>query len=276
MSYEVKNPLVLGVGLAAIRDVNSFLRYETQDSAGNENPVAGFIKKAIIYGNSQSGNVLKTYINLGFNQDLKERIVFDGAHPHIAGRQTTINVRFGLPSGSGTLYEPGGEGVLWWDTYADNFRYNRKPAGLLDRCKASNTCPKIFETFGSAEFNARLYAVAITGTDGTADLPLPSNVRRYYFPGTTRGGGQGGFSTVPLPAGSCELPQNPNPETEQMVALRVALRDWILNGTEPPASSYPNLKDKTLVAANAVAMGFTPIPGALLRRHYAVRLGCGR
>ena len=67
-------------------------------------------------------------------------------------------------------------------------------ASLLDRCRATNTCPKIFETFGSAEFNARLMTVALTGTDGKADLPLPADVRRYYFPGTTHGGDdKGGF-----------------------------------------------------------------------------------
>ena len=262
MVYEVKNPWVLGVGLAALRDVNSFLRYETQDTFGNKNPVAGFIKKAVVLGVSQSGNVLKTFINLGFNEDLKGRIVFDGANPHIAGRQTTINVRFGLPNGSGTLYEPGGEGVLWWDTYADNVRFNREPAGLLDRCKATKTCPKIFDTFGAAEFIGRLASVAITGTDAKADLTLPENVRRYYFPGTTHGGGGGGISAVQAPAGNCALAPNPNPQLEQMAALRVALREWVLNGIEPPASSYPSLRGKTLVPANAKAIGFPTIPDA--------------
>ena len=31
------------------------------------------------------------------------------------------------------------------------------------------------------------------GTDATRDLALPSNVRRYYYPSTTHGGGRGGF-----------------------------------------------------------------------------------
>ena len=130
---------------------------------------------------------------LGFNEDESHRIVFDGANPHIAGRLTSLNLRFALPSGSGTLYEPGGEGTLWWARYADIAR-NRKTSSLLDRCTASNICPKIFETFGAAEFNARLMTVALTGTDSRRDLPLPPNVRRYYFPGTTHGGDEtGGF-----------------------------------------------------------------------------------
>ena len=49
------------------------------------------------------------------------------------------------------MYEPGSDGVVWWEDYADEARH-RPTAGLLDRCRATETCPKIVETFGSAEF----------------------------------------------------------------------------------------------------------------------------
>ena len=259
MTYVAKNPLILGVGLAALRDVNSFLRYGGE--SGPTNPVAGKIKKAVVQGISQSGNVLKSYLNLGFNQDLQGRIVFDGANPHIAGRQTSINLRFGLPSGSGTLYEPGGEGVLWWTSYKDNVRQNRDKAGLLDRCTETKTCPKIFETFGATEFTGRLMSIALTGTDGKEDLALPDNVRRYYFPGTTHGGGTGGFIAAAGAAGSCALAPNQNPEDEQMSALLVVLKEWVVSDKEPPASLYPTLRDKTLVAGTAQAVGFPTLAG---------------
>jgi hypothetical protein len=261
MSYQVRNPWVLGVGLAALRDVNSFLRYEAADASGAPNPVEGAIEHAIIQGVSQSGNILKTWLNLGFNQDLQGRIVFEGANPHIAGRQTSINLRFGLPSGSGTLYEPGSEGVLWWAHHEDPVRQNREAQGLLDRCAATNTCPKIFETFGATEFTGRLMSVALVGTDARADVPLPSNVRRYYFPGTTHGGGDGGFSATAASPGACMLAPNPNPETEQLSALRVALTEWVASDREPPPSEYPTLAAGTLVPGNARAMGFPAIPG---------------
>jgi len=260
--YDAKDPIVLGMGLAALRDVASFFRYERDDGAGNANPVAGKIHHAIAQGISQSGNALKTFLLLGFNQDEAHRIVFDGANPHIAGRLTSINLRFGLPSGSGTLYEPGGEGTLWWTRYADAAR-GRAASSLLDRCSASRTCPKIFETFGSSEFNARLMTVALTGTDSRADLPLPRNVRRYYFPGTTHGGDiDGGFNAAPAVSQGCRLAKNPIPETEQMNALQVALAEWVARGKEPPASAYPTLRHKDLVANTAEAMGFPSIPGA--------------
>jgi len=261
LSYEVKDPRVLGIGLAAMRDVASFFRYEEKDSQGNANPVAGRIQKALAQGISQSGNALKTFLLQGFNQDEQGRIVFDGANPHIAGRLTAVNVRFGIPSGSGTLYEPGGEGILWWSRYKDVAR-GREEASLLDRCTASNTCPKIFETFGSSEFNARLMTVALTGTDGKADLPLPANIRRYYFPGTTHGGDtNGGFSAKPAPAAGCVLAKNPNPEAETMNALQLALADWVMKGAEPPPSVYPRLSKGDLVANTREAMGFPDLPG---------------
>jgi hypothetical protein len=272
LAYDVKDPRVLGVGLAAMRDVAAFFRYEDKDSQGNANPVAGRIQKAVTQGISQSGNALKTFILLGFNRDETGRIVFDGANPHIAGRLTAVNVRFGVPSGSGTLYEPGGEGVLWWTRYQDKAR-GRTEASLLDRCAATNTCPKIFETFGAAEFNARLMTVALTGTDSRADLPLPANVRRYYFPGTTHGGDvEAGFSPKPQPASGCVLAKNPNPETETMNALQLALAEWVMNGIEPPLSVYPKLSDGNFVANTKEAMGFPTIPGGLAPDGMAIGL----
>jgi len=258
--YEAKDPKVLGIGLAAMRDAASFFRFEAADDQGSPNPIAGKIHHAVVQGISQSGNALKTFILLGFNQDEKRRRVFDGANPHIAGRLTSINVRFGLPSGSGTLYEPGGEGVLWWASYID-IKRGRGEASLLDKCTATGTCPKIFETFGASEYNARLMTIAETGTDGKADLPLPPNVRRYYFPGTTHGGGAGGFGLISRLVAGCVLAQNPNPEDEAMNALQVALVDWVVQRAEPPPSVYPTLGGGDLVPNTMEAMHFPLIPG---------------
>ncbi|WP_194152371.1 alpha/beta hydrolase domain-containing protein [Muricoccus nepalensis] len=262
LTYEVRDPKVLGIGLAAMRDVAAFFRHETADERGTPNPVAGRITHAVAQGISQSGNALKTFLHLGFNRDEAGRRVFDGANPHIAGRLTAVNVRFGVPSGSGTLYEPGGEGVLWWEHTEDPVR-GRPAAGLLDRCRDTNTCPLIFETFGAAEFNARLMTTALTGTTGRFDLPLPPNVWRYYFPGTTHGGDErGGFDAAPQPMAGCVLPRNPNPETATMNALQVALVEWVTRGREPPLSDYPTLRDGQLAANTAEAMGWPAIPGA--------------
>src|SRR3984957_19758651 len=264
--YTAKDPLVLGIGYAATRDFNSFLRYEQKDAEGNANPVAGQIKFAISEGASQSGNFLRSYIHLGFNQDEKNRIVWDGSNPHIAGRQLAMNYRFAVAGGIANLYEPGSDGVLWWSDYADAARH-RTTAGMLDRCKATNTCPKIMETFGGLEFWDLRMSPNLVGTDAKNDIPLPANVRRYYFPSTTHGGGRGGFNVAaPLAPNGCVLPANPNPETETLRALRASLVDWVTKGIEPPPSHYPKLHPKNaaegqLVVATKTAMGFPTLAG---------------
>jgi hypothetical protein len=266
--FTAKNPLVLGTGFAATRDVVSFFKRASSDDAGTANPVAGKIAYAIGQGSSQSGNFIRSFIHLGFNQDEAGRIVWDGAMPHIAGRQVALNFRFALPDGAADAYELGSEGVLWWEDWQDKAR-GRNSAGLLDRCRTTNTCPKVMELFGSTEFWELRMSPGLAGTTGKEDLPLPENVRRYYFPGTTHGGGEGGFSaTRPAPAtgraGVCELPANPNPQSDTVRALLEAMVAWIEKGTAPPASQYPRVSDGTLVAPTKAAIGFPDIPGATL------------
>ncbi len=164
-------------------------------TTGTANPLAGKIAFAIGRGTSQSGNYLRSFMHLGFNQDESKRIVFDGLNPNIAVRQNPMNFRFAVPGGAADLYQPGSDGIVWWSDYADEARHQRA-GGLLDRCNATKTCPKIFETFGSSEFWGLRASPDLVGTKADRDIPLPANVRRYYFPGVTHGGGRGGFSTA--------------------------------------------------------------------------------
>jgi hypothetical protein len=258
--YTAKDPLVLGIGLAATRDIVSFFRRAASDAEGHPNPVAGIVHHAIGTGQSQSGNFLKTFVHLGFNADLANRVVFDGIMPLIAARQTPMNFRFAAPGGAAALHEPGSEPVVWWNRYADTAR-GRRAASLLDRCTATRTCPKVVEVLGSAEFWGLRMSPGLVGTDASADIPLPPNVRRYYSPGTTHGGGQGGFALEQRVAARCVLQANPNPMSETFRALTQALVDWVVKGTEPPPSRYPTIADGTLVAATRAATGFPAIPG---------------
>ena len=97
MVFTAKDPLVLGVGFAATRDLISFLHHARTDRQGTANPVAGLVKKVITVGVSQSGSFIRSTIHLGFNQDEQNRQVADGAWPQIDGRQLYMNVRFALP-----------------------------------------------------------------------------------------------------------------------------------------------------------------------------------
>jgi hypothetical protein len=101
------------------------------------------------------------------------------------------------------------------------------------------------------------------------DIPIPSNVRRYYVPSVTHGGGRGGFDLGPLPPPACPGPNfgqgmfaaNPVPYTETTNAVRFHLRNWVMNDTPPPPSRWPTLSEGYLVDATKKAMGFPSIPG---------------
>lgn len=266
--YEVKDPLVLGVGIAAFRDAATFFRYAAQDDSGNPNPLGGNIRWAISQGTSQSGNFLKTLVHLGFNEDdqVAGRRAFDAIVPYIAARQNPINYRFAISGGEGKIYEQGSEPSLWWTTdYADLGR-GRAPNGILTRCTGTNTCPKVTEVNGSAEYWNLRMSPGIIGSNADTDIPLPANVRRYYVPSSTHGGGNGAFTLTPAATGStvgtCQLPANPMPLNDIREALTLATIDWVTKGTEMPPSQYPRLADGTLVPATKAALGFPTIPGA--------------
>src|ERR1051325_779824 len=272
--YEAKDPYVLGAGTAAFRDVQSFFRYTAADDFGTANPLAGKITSAIVRGVSQSGNFVRHFLFLGMNQDEDGRIVHEGAWPLIAGRRVANDSRWGQPDGVLELYQMGSEGPQWWHTFPDQVR-NLPPGGILDRCSLTNTCPNIVETFGGAEVFALKMTTSWVGTDPKNDIPLPDNVRRYYLPSSTHGGGNGLMDENPPDTGvGCPgnnwgrgtLRANPVPSTALVNRMRVALRDWVTKGTFPPPSGWTHLVgakgQRTLVDPTMAAMGFPEgVPG---------------
>jgi len=270
--YNAKEPYVLGAGTAAFRDVGSFFRNATADQlsdpvgdpTGHLKTLVGRINKEIIRGSSQSGNFTRHLIFIGMNEDEDGNIVHDGAWPLIAGRRVANNSRWGMPDRVLELYQMGSEGPQWWHTFPDQVR-DLHPGGILDRCLRTNTCPKIIETFGGSEVFALKMTPSWVGTDPKTDIPLPDNVRRYYLPSSTHGGGNGVTDENPPPsAASCPgnnwgtgtLRANPVPSTQLVNRMRVALRDWVLNGIQPPASMWPHMRgpngERTLVESTAL------------------------
>ena len=276
LRYQVKDPMVLGVGTAAFRDLGSFFRHAQADDFGTANPLAGQIRQAVIRGVSQSGNFTRHFIQLGMNQDEAGRIVHEGAWPLIAGRRVANNSRWAQPDGVLELYQQGSEGPQWWGPWPDTLR-GMPAKGIFDRCSATQprTCPKVIESFGGAEVFALKMTTEWVGTSADADIPLPPNVRRYYLPSSTHNGGAGGFGWSPPnfnALGNLNCPgnhwgrgvflPNPVPATQLVNLLRLALRDWVMRDIEPPPSRWPTLAEGTLVAPTAKAMGFpVGIPG---------------
>jgi len=268
--YPAKGAYLLGVGMAAFRDVGSFFRYAAADDFGTPNPVAGMVRWEVIRGVSQSGNYTRQFIHQGFNQDEANRIVHEGAWPIIAGRRIASNTRWGQTDGVPELYQLSGEGPQWWSDWPDPVR-NYPASSVLHRCNLNGTCPKIMEHSGGSEIFALRLAMEWTGSTGNVDIPVPRNVRRYYVPSTTHGGGTGGFNQnipnnpVGCPGnnwGTGTFRANPVPETELVNALRVAMRNWVMKGTSPPPSRWPTVASGNLVDATKAAMGFpSGVPG---------------
>jgi len=265
--FTAQDPYVLGIGFAAFRDMASFFKNAAHDDEGTPNPLAQQISWVIGRGVSQSGNFLRAFLQLGFNQDESDRKGYDGVWPIIAGRRIALNTRFALPDGASKLYEAGSEGPQSWAPWPDPVR-DLPVKGILDRCTASNTCPEIVELGGSAEVWALRLTEGWVGTAATSDIPIPSNVRRYYVPSTTHGGGRGGFDVTPLSPPACPGPSfgegmfaaNPVPFTETMNAVRFHFRNWVMKDTPPPASRWPTLSDGYLVDPTKEAMAFPTIP----------------
>ena len=268
--YPAKNAWVLGVGVAAFRDVGAFFRHETQDDFGTANPLAGRIVGSSIRGSSQSGNFTRQLIYMGMNQDEANRKVHDGAWPQIAGRRVAANVRWGQPDGVLELYQMGSEGPQWWTDYPDTAR-GLPTGGILTRCNLNGSCPKVIEHFGGSEVFALKMTTSWVGTSADADIPLTRNVRRYYIGSTTHGGGGGGFVHQP-PATGVNCPgnnygsgvfrANPMPSAQMVNVIRLAMRQWVLNDTPPPPSRYPTLTGGMLVDPTKAAMQFpSGVPG---------------
>jgi hypothetical protein len=247
--YTAKDPIVMGIGLAAIRDVADFLRNKTTDGQSHPNPLAGGIKYTLLNGISQSGRLLRTFLELGFNESEEHEQVFEGMQPHIGSVRNYINVRFAQPGRlAGTQHTekqyPGPESPLSYHQSHDHL--TGITAGILDQCQRTNTCPKIVHTMSDIEYWEASGAGDTTDSLGRRDLELPHNVRIYEFSSTQHGG----FSPVaPLPTstGICKQLPNANSYTYNIRALLIALQQWVADGTAPPASRYSRIDRGSLV-----------------------------
>jgi hypothetical protein len=258
--YQARDPWVMGVGFAAVRDAISFLRYSTTDERGTANPLRALPRAAASIGISQSGRFLRDFLYLGFNEDLAGRIVFDGMHPDIAGsRKTFTNYRFAQPGRWQKQHEdhlyPGDQFPFTYTTLTDPL--TGLTDGLLVRCARSATCPRIVHTDGEAEIWQARSSLVVTDPAGR-HLDLPGDVRVYLIAGTQHGGGPGVHTREPT-AGICENLGNPMALSQIRRALMVALWEWVTDDREPPPSRFPTVAGGGLVPVDRLE--FPKIPG---------------
>jgi len=263
--YRTQNPTVVGLGLAAVRDLASFFKYQRDALVS--------VPRAYGFGISQSGRFLRHFLYQGFNADEQDRQVFDGIDAHVAGGgHGSFNHRFAEPSRDAspfsTFFYP--TDIFPFTDLEQTDPETKETDGLLTLTRNSKVLPKIFYTFSSYEYWGRAASLIHTTIDGKADSPMMENVRIYYFPG-----GQHGPGPFPPTKTSTQQLTSPNDYSWAMRALLVAMDRWVRGEAPPPASQYARIDNGTLVKPQAVE--FPKIPGVEFPRtiHEAYRVDYG-
>jgi hypothetical protein len=263
---EAEGSLVQGTGFASVRDLISFLRYD----ATARNPLRRedgkpAIDRALAFGVSQSGRFLRHFLYLGFDEDERGRVVFDGLMPHVAGGGLGFfNHRFAQPTRFNGQHEdhlyPTDVFPFTYGPSTDPF--TKRTDSILGRHARGKVHPKVMHTQTSAEYWHRSGSLVHTTPDSKADAEIPADVRIYALGGFQHGPGDG---RLPNPGaavkGITENPANTGDYRPFLRALLVALDDWVREGKEPPASVYPKISDGTLVDWHQDKTGFPKIPG---------------
>lgn len=261
--YTGRDPLVLGLGHVAVRDLISFLKYEKTDHAGNANPLSpgGGIEKAYGWGRSQTGRAIRDYVYNGYNADWAGRRVFDGLMPHVSGGGLMwMNHRFA------NAVSPAGQEHEVHDNCADRFPFTYGETtdhltGKTDAIlKRPETDPLIVHTQTATEYWQRRGSLVHTDTRGD-DLPLPDGVRLYIW------GSSEHYADPKLIRPNKGPCQNLSNVVRTSMFFRAGLDNldrWATEGTPPPDSRHPKRTDGTLLTGAEWRRQFPAIPGVML------------
>jgi len=254
--YEAKDPVVVGLGLASVRDFLSYLKYDPQSTAP--------VHRVYAVGISQSGRFLRHFLYQDFNADEQDRQVMDAVIAHVAGGgRGSFNHRFAQPSRDAqplsSLFFP--TDLFPFTDQQETDPDTGEAAGLLDTSNKSHKAPKLFLTNTSYEYWGRAASLIHTSPDGTSDAKIGENVRVYLLAGLQHFSAP--FpprkSSPGSPDSTAQQRYNPNPVQWFWRALITDMDEWVKDGKEPPASTYPKIADGTLVSLTK--WNFPKIPG---------------
>jgi hypothetical protein len=261
-SYIARDPTVNGLGLAAIRDFNSFLRFASHDDIGTPNPIKGHIDRIYTETSSQPGRTLNDFVHLGFNEDENHRKVFDGMMQWIAaGDGLNMNYRWSQTKRTNRnrqelLYL---EGLYPFANVPTNDPISGTSDWRYKKCEETRTCPLATEFFSANEYWVKAGSLMSTDPAGRFDLP-DHPLTRLYLLSSKQHGGAGN----PASKGVCQQFLNPLDSAPVQRALWTALDEWSTRGIEPPDSQVPKLRDGTLVPPLPQdGVGFPHIPGVI-------------
>jgi hypothetical protein len=234
LTYESKNPPVAGLGFAAIRDLASAIK--------NNSDAIVHAKLVYTYGASQVGRYQRQLVYEGFTTDEQGRQAIDALFIHTGGTSFgSFNQRFALPNELGSFTQT--VFPIRYEVTTDPVTGKRD--GLGARIPTGQD-PKIFFVDSGSEYwdRGRVAALRHLSMDGLEDLPDPPNVRIFTLAGAKHGPG----AWPPADSALQPLKVNPNDYRWAQRALLVALDRWTREGVAPPPSRHPQLSDGTLVA----------------------------
>jgi hypothetical protein len=277
LAYTAINPYVAGVGMAAMRDFISFLRHDQADSHGTANPLRANVKSVSSWALSQPARLMNDYIWLGFNQDLKNRRVFDGVFNWIGGGNGLgINYRFaqvGRTERNRQNHIAQTEGTFPFSYATSTDPFTGKTDGRNQRCTATNTCPRVMNVYSANEVWVKSGSLLTIDPSTGLDLPEVPNVRNYLIASAQHGNAS---NTTAAPTTCTQFGSQVEPQPV-MRALWVALESWITNGTAPPPSANPRVADGTAIrvpvdgpyrslgigTVSAAAIGYPELPKSI-------------
>ena len=251
--YAVEDPVIAGLGFAAIRD---FASYAKHAAAGAD------LRAARIYGEgiSQNGRFLRDFLYEGFNADEAGKMALDGVLAHVAGAgRGSFNYRFAQPSRdaqpTSSVFFP--TDIFPFTDLPETDPLTGERDGLLQRAMAEKVVPKIFFSNTSYEYWGRAAALISVDAEGKQDVPLADSVRIYHFTGLQHFSGP---SPPRKGAGDLLGQQNESalPIRYFWRAMLANMDAWVRKDVSPPKSAYPRIDSGTLVPLREYA--FPPIP----------------
>ena len=235
---------------AAIRDVAVFLRDARADDAGRPNPLVGMIDRAYATGFSQTARFLRTLLSRGYNT-AGGRMVFAGLHLHAgaSGQMPILGAGKGTASATASPTPNFGRPDLR-GIQEPPFTYEEIVAAMRAR---NEPLPKIVVTNMTTDYLSLRASLARTGAEGgSADAPIPTNVRMYDVAGASHS-----LNTVATHA-NCSLPLARLDYRPVMRSALANLDAWVSRGIEPPPSVVMPLTKETLDAA-VMGRGSSPV-----------------
>ncbi len=246
--YEATNSPVTGISFAMTRDLISFLRNDATSPLANRG-----LKHSIAFGISQSGRFLRHFIELGMNRDLSGRRVFDGIFAHTGGAAKIFaNHSFAEPNRTASQHHDRLYPDAWYPfaTAVTPDPFSARSESLF---RGDGSDPLFIQTNTSAEYWNKGASLLTIDGEGRADLILPENSRVYGIAGT-----QHASSPPAAERGPLANQGNPQSVAPAIRALMEAMFRWVIDGTPPPASQVPSLREGTAVRAEALRFPYAP------------------